>query len=138
MATSMGVLVAPTTCVLVATDTGVLVASIAVAVAIEVEVAIGIGVLVAVMAVAVAAVVPVEVAVLATPGVGVLVAPSAWPQASISFVSNVTAPLRAYKPVFVVVPVFRVMEVSARMFPAKLVSVPRVAELPTCQKIRHG
>lgn len=30
------------------------------------------------------------------------------------------------------------MEVSARMFPAKLVFVPRVAELPTCQKMRHG
>lgn len=35
-------------------------------------------------------------------------------------------------------PVLRVIEVSARMFPAKSVSVPRVAELPTCQKTRQG
>lgn len=30
------------------------------------------------------------------------------------------------------------MEVSARMFPWKPVFVPRVTELPTCQKMRHG
>ena len=35
-------------------------------------------------------------------------------------------------------PVLRVIDVSARMFPAKSVFVPRVAELPTCQKTRHG
>lgn len=39
---------------------------------------------------------------------------------------------------FVVAPVVRVMEVNARMFPWKAVFVPRVAELPTCQKTRHG
>jgi len=50
-------------------------------------------------------------------------------------VSNVTAPLRAYRPPFVFVPVLRVMEASARIFPVKVVFVPRVAELPTCQKI---
>jgi hypothetical protein len=30
------------------------------------------------------------------------------------------------------------MDVSARMLPAKSVFVPRVAELPTCQKTLHG
>jgi len=55
-------------------------------------------------------------------------------------VSKVTAPVRAYRPPFVTVPVWRAMEASARMFPVNLVFVPRVAELPTCQKIGlpHG
>ena len=38
----------------------------------------------------------------------------------------------------VVAPVFRVMEVSARMLPSKLVFVPSTAELPVCQKMRQG
>lgn len=38
----------------------------------------------------------------------------------------------------VVAPVLRVIEVSARMFPWKRVFVPRVAELLTCRKMRHG
>jgi hypothetical protein len=50
----------------------------------------------------------------------------------------VTAPLRAYRPVLVVAPVLRVMDVSARMLPAKSVPVPRVAKLPTCQNTLHG
>lgn len=55
-----------------------------------------------------------------------------------SLLSNVTAPLRAYRPELVAAPVLMVMDVSARMFPAKSVYVPRVAELPICQKMRHG
>ena len=46
--------------------------------------------------------------------------------------------MRAYRLPLDAVPVVTVMEASARMFPAKLVYVPSVAELPTCQKILHG
>ena len=50
------------------------------------------------------------------------------------FVSMVTAPFAARAlPQPIVAPVFRVMLVSARIFPTKSVPVPRVAELPTCQ-----
>ncbi|TDU84296.1 hypothetical protein EV138_6767 [Kribbella voronezhensis] len=49
------------------------------------------------------------------------------------FVSMVTAPLRASMRPIAVAPVCRVMEVSARMVPRKLVAVPIVAELPICQ-----
>src|SRR3984893_15295224 len=55
-------------------------------------------------------------------------------QAPILLVSNVTAPVRAYSPQFDDTPVVAVMEISARMLPMKLVPVPKVAELPTCQK----
>ena len=50
----------------------------------------------------------------------------------------VTAPLRARARPSMVVPVFRVMEVSAMMVPLKVELVPRVAELPTCQKMLQG
>jgi hypothetical protein len=53
-------------------------------------------------------------------------------------VSIVTAPFRARALPDTVVLVFRVMLASARMLPANLVSVPRVAELPICQKTLHG
>ena len=49
-------------------------------------------------------------------------------------VSRVTEPFRANMRPMAVAPVFMVMEVSARMVPRKLVAVPSVAELPTCQK----
>src|ERR1039457_5926494 len=48
-------------------------------------------------------------------------------------VSNVTAPFRARTRPETLALVFRVMLVSARMLPASVVPVPRVAELPTCQ-----
>src|SRR5581483_7191454 len=48
-------------------------------------------------------------------------------------VSIVTAPFRAKTLPDTFAPVVRVMLVSARMFPTKLVPVPSVAELPTCQ-----
>jgi hypothetical protein len=47
--------------------------------------------------------------------------------------SSVTAPVRAKRAPELVAPVFAVMLASARMFPLKLVVVPSVAELPTCQ-----
>jgi len=50
-------------------------------------------------------------------------------------VSKVTAPLRARALPFSVAPLVTVMEVSARMLPLKVELVPRVAELPTCQKM---
>ena len=77
---------------------------------------------------------PSSVAVL---GSGTALPPVVAAQLSMdtSFVSVVTAPLRAKAlPHSILAPVFRVMLVSARMFPVNAVVVPRVAELPTCQK----
>ena len=106
--------------------------AVGVAVAVEVDVAVGVAVAVEVdVAVGVAVAVEVDVAV----GVGVR---SAHGDRLIVLVSNVTAPLRAYRLPLDIAPVVRVMEVSARMFPLKLVVVPMVAELPTCQKILHA
>ena len=48
-------------------------------------------------------------------------------------VSSVTVPFRARILPDMVAPVFTVMLVSARIFPANAVFVPSVAELPTCQ-----
>ena len=49
-------------------------------------------------------------------------------------VSNVTAPVRAKALPFSAAPVVSVTEAWARMVPLKIELVPRVAELPTCQK----
>src|SRR5438552_18400829 len=49
-------------------------------------------------------------------------------------VSNVTAAVRANTLPSTVAPVVTVMEAKARMFPLNTEPVPRVAELPTCQK----
>jgi hypothetical protein len=48
--------------------------------------------------------------------------------------SRVTAPLRASARPATVSPVVTDIDVRARMLPEKAESVPRVAELPTCQK----
>jgi len=48
--------------------------------------------------------------------------------------SKVTAPLRARALPVSEAAVLRVIEVSATIFPMNLVLVPKVAELPTCQK----
>jgi len=48
--------------------------------------------------------------------------------------SSVTAPLRAKSLPSTVAFVLAVIDVRARMFPLNVVAVPRVAELPTCQK----
>ena len=56
----------------------------------------------------------------------------------IVLVSRLTWPLRARTRPFTVVPVCTVAEVNARMLPTKVVLVPSVAELPTCQYTLHG
>lgn len=66
------------------------------------------------------------------PGSGTVVAPPQPPP--MTLLSKVTAPFIAKAlPQLMLAPVFRVMLVSARIFPVNLVVVPRVAELPTCQ-----
>jgi len=52
--------------------------------------------------------------------------------------SRVTAPFLASVLPVIVVPVVTVMLVRARMFPLNFVFVPRVAELPICQKTLQG
>jgi hypothetical protein len=52
--------------------------------------------------------------------------------------SSVTAPVCARTRPSTVAPVSRVAEVRARIVPEKLVVVPSVAELPTCQKTLHA
>src|ERR1700692_3642693 len=56
------------------------------------------------------------------------------PQVLTLLVSSVTAPLRARALPLVLDPVVSVMLESARMSPTNVEPVPRVAELPTCQK----
>jgi hypothetical protein len=72
--------------------------------------------------------------------VGGTVVPVAPPHAAMETVleSIVTAPFRARALPATVAPVVREMLVSAKIFPTKLVAVPIVAELPTCQKTLHG
>src|SRR5436190_388324 len=48
--------------------------------------------------------------------------------------SSVTAPVRANNRPSTAAPVVTVMEAKARMFPLNTEPVPKVAELPTCQK----
>lgn len=50
-------------------------------------------------------------------------------------VSIVTAPLSANSLPAILSPVVVVIEAFAKIFPMKVEPVPRVAELPTCQKI---
>lgn len=54
------------------------------------------------------------------------------------FVSRVTAPLIANRRPSTVASVVAVMSVSANRFPRNTELVPRVAELPTCQKTLHA
>src|ERR1700693_2662400 len=56
----------------------------------------------------------------------------------IALVSSVTSPFRASARPSSCAPVVTVIEVNARIFPSKTEFVPRVAELPTCQKILQG
>ena len=66
------------------------------------------------------------------PGSGTVALPP--PQLVMTLLSSVTAPFRAKAlPQLMLAPVFRVMLVSARIFPSNEVVVPRVAELPTTQ-----
>jgi hypothetical protein len=50
-----------------------------------------------------------------------------------TLVSSVTDPLKANTPPFESAAVSTVTETAARMAPVKLLPVPRVAEVPTCQ-----
>ncbi len=52
--------------------------------------------------------------------------------------SSVTAPLRARIRPLTVAPVFSVADDRVRMVPAKLVVVPSVADVPTCQNTLHA
>ena len=52
-----------------------------------------------------------------------------------SLVSNVTAPLCVSSLPFTVAPVVTVIDTADRMFPWKMEAAPRVAELPTSQKM---
>ena len=76
-------------------------------------------------------------ALLSVGGTGVPVVP---PHAEMETVleSIVTEPFCARSLPSTVAPATRVMLVSAKIFPTKLVVVPSVAELPTCQKTLHG
>jgi hypothetical protein len=56
----------------------------------------------------------------------------------ILLLSRVTAPFLASTRPATVVPVCTATEVNARMLPANVVWVPRVAELPTCQNTLHA
>src|ERR1700683_3684671 len=77
---------------------------------------------------------------VAVPGSGTAPPPVVASQPPVSlidtvFASIVTAPFYAKAlPQVMLASVFKVMLVSARMLPANSVRVPRVAELPTCQK----
>src|SRR5258708_9986761 len=51
-----------------------------------------------------------------------------------TLVSRVTAAVRANSRPCTAAPVVTVMEAKARMFPLNTEPVPKVAELPTCQK----
>ena len=64
---------------------------------------------------------------------------AAWQAgAVITLSSRVTAPFCASTRPLTSAPVLRVMEVSARIVPVNWLAVPRVAELPTCQKTWHA
>ena len=60
------------------------------------------------------------------------------PGALMVLLSKVTAPLRAKRLPSDITPVFTVIELCARMFPRNVEPVPKVAELPTCQKTLHS
>jgi hypothetical protein len=66
------------------------------------------------------------------PGIGVGV--TAQVTLIMVFVSNVTAPFCANTLPSTVAPVVSVADVKTRIFPLKVVVVPSIAELPTCQK----
>ena len=60
---------------------------------------------------------------------------TAAPGLTIALESNVTAPVRAKALPTKAAPVVTVTDAWAMMVPSKIEPVPRVAELPTCQKI---
>ncbi len=118
--------------------------AVAVAVGVPIWGCVAVGVAVGVLVSAPGAVgvtVGVWVAVAVTVGVLVEVAVAVGAAAQLRemvLASNVTAPVCARARPFKLAPVFRVMDVSARIFPMNLVFVPRVAELPTLHHALHG
>ncbi len=72
----------------------------------------------------------VDVPEVDVPEVGGAISQPGW---EIVLESNVTAPSLASRRPWMVAPVVAVIEVCAMIVPTKLVAVPRVAELPTCQ-----
>ena len=68
--------------------------------------------------------------------VGVGAAAQIGPEMVLLF--NVTAPVCARARPSKLAPLFRLMEVSARIFPMNEVAVSRVAELPTLHHTLHG
>ena len=111
---------------------------------IVVGVAVGVRVAVAVVVV-VGVTVDVRVAVAIAVGVfvfvGVRVAVAVGATAQIRemlLVANVTAPVCARARPFKLAPVFRPIDVDARIFPMNAVVVSRVAELPTLHHTLHG
>jgi hypothetical protein len=83
---------------------------------------------------------PAMVVVVAEPASVVVVVDVARRQVGTVIVlsSMVTAPPRARTRPFTVAPVSSVADAVARIVPAKLVVVPKVAELPTCQNTLHA
>ena len=130
----VGVGVGVGVCVLVGVGVGVAVTvlvgvGVGVGVCVLVRVGVGVGVIVGVMVgVIVGVVVGVMVGVIVGVQVGVVMTLS----------SRVTAPFLASTRPATVVPVCTVIEVRARMLPTKLLPVPSVAELPTCQNTLHA
>jgi hypothetical protein len=112
----------------------VVVAEVVVVVVVVVDVDVG-GVVDVVVGGVVVVVVGGVVVVVLGGVVGVTVAHLAL---EMSFVSSVTAPLRASNRPSTSAPVFAVIDVRAMMLPWKSVVVPSVAELPTCQNTLHA
>ena len=82
-------------------------------------------------------VVAASVVVVAASVVVVVVATVAQSPFVMVLLSSVTAPFRASSCPCTLAPVLAVMEVYAKMCPTKRELVPRVAELPTFQKVRQ-
>jgi len=107
-------------------------------VVVDVDEVVVVGVVVVVLEVVVVDVDEVVVVGVVVVVLEVVVVATAHAETAIVLVSIVTAPFRANAAPVMVAPVFRVMLVSARIVPWKAVVVPRVAELPTCQKTLHA
>lgn len=94
---------------------------------------------VVVVLVATVVVVPVVPVVLVVPVVVVVPVVAARHVGTVIVLSSrVTAPFRARARPCRVAPVLRVIDVNASMVPEKLLVVPSVAELPTCQNTLHA
>jgi len=130
----VGVLVGVLDGVLVGMLVGVAV-GVLVGVSVGVAVGVSVGVLVGVF---VGVAVGVSVGVAVRVGVAVGVSVAAPQTREMTLVSSVTAPVCAIARPFSVAPVFKEMDVSARMFPINVEFVSSVAELPTRHHTLQG